>query len=80
MTVVSTKEFSSNQDKYFEMALHERVFIERGNNMFHLVCNPVVDDGNDEDNTRLLALAKSRRSNRNREFTSIDEFINFLEK
>ena len=34
MTVVSTKEFNTHQDKYFEMALHERVFIKNGNHTF----------------------------------------------
>ena len=34
MTVVSTKEFNTNQDKYFRLALNEQVFIQRGSNMF----------------------------------------------
>lgn len=34
MTVVSTKEFNTNQKKYFDMALNEEVFIKRGSNMF----------------------------------------------
>ena len=32
MTVVSTKEFNTNQDKYFDMALDEQVFIQKGDN------------------------------------------------
>ena len=43
------------------------------------IVNMKADDVDDDD-AELLALAKSRRSNRGREFTSIDEFINFLEK
>ena len=34
MTVVSSKEFATNQDKYFELALSERVFIKKGNHLF----------------------------------------------
>jgi len=34
MTVVSTKEFVTNQNKYFDLALNEQVIIQRGNNMF----------------------------------------------
>jgi len=34
MTVVSTKEFISNQKKYFNIALNEQVYIKRGGNMF----------------------------------------------
>ena len=34
MTVVSTKEFITNQKKYFDLALNEQVIIQRGNNMF----------------------------------------------
>ena len=32
MTVVSSKEFKTNQDKYLRLALNERVFIKNGNN------------------------------------------------
>ena len=34
MTVVNTKEFNTNQSKYFKLALNEQVFIQRGSNMF----------------------------------------------
>ena len=34
MTVVSSKEFATNQNKYFDMAMNEQVFVQRGNNMF----------------------------------------------
>ena len=34
MTVVSTKEFNSNQEKYFDMALNDHVYIQRSNGMF----------------------------------------------
>lgn len=34
MTVVSTKEFVANQEKYFDMALSEQIFIRRDNMMF----------------------------------------------
>ena len=34
MTVISSKEFATNQDKYFNLALDEKVFIKKGGNMF----------------------------------------------
>ena len=34
MIVVSTKEFSSNQEKYFDMAVNEQVFVQRDDYMF----------------------------------------------
>ena len=34
MTIVSTKEFNTNQDKYFDMALNDHVYIKRGDCMF----------------------------------------------
>ena len=34
MTVVSTNEFNSNQEKYFDIALSDRVVIQRGDSMF----------------------------------------------
>jgi len=41
MTVVSSKEFAINQEKYFDLALDEQVFIQNGDNMFLLVYNNV---------------------------------------
>ena len=37
MTVVSSKEFVSNEDKYFDLALDEQVFVQRGDNMFLII-------------------------------------------
>ena len=37
MTVVSSKEFASHQEKYFEMAMEEQVFIQKDDNMFLLI-------------------------------------------
>jgi len=34
MTVVSSKEFVSNEDKYLDMAMNGQVYIQRGNCMF----------------------------------------------
>jgi hypothetical protein len=41
MTVVSSKEFSTNQKKYFDLAIDEDVVIKRGSNMFRLMYKPV---------------------------------------
>ena len=38
MTVVSSQEFAINQNKYFDMALKEQVFVQRGNTMYHIIC------------------------------------------
>ena len=43
MTVVNTKEFNTNQDKYFDMTLNDHVIIKRGDNMF-IVQNFVPSD------------------------------------
>ena len=34
MTVVSSKEFVINEDKYFDLAMNEQVFVQRNNMMF----------------------------------------------
>ena len=34
MTVVSSKEFAINEDKYFDLAMNEQVFVQRNNMMF----------------------------------------------
>jgi len=36
MTVVSSKEFAINDDKYFDLAMNEQVFVKRDNIMFIL--------------------------------------------
>ena len=37
MTVVSSREFASNQEKYFDLAVSENVCIKRGSNIFQLL-------------------------------------------
>jgi len=46
MTVVSTKEFNTHQEKYFDMAVNGNVCIRNDKYMFHLICEPVdvIDD------------------------------------
>jgi len=39
MTVISSREFVANQNKYFDMALNEDVCIKRGEDMFRLMYN-----------------------------------------
>jgi hypothetical protein len=43
MTVVSSKDFAINQEKYFDMALDEQVFIQNGDNMFLLIYKNISD-------------------------------------
>ena len=41
MTVVSTKEFNTDQEKYFDMAVNEDIFIKNDKYMFHILCRPI---------------------------------------
>ena len=41
MTVVSSKEFVTNQKRYFDLAVNENVVIRRGKNRFHVVYVPI---------------------------------------
>ncbi len=43
MTVVSSKEFTTHQRKYFGMAMNNEVRIKRGRNMFRLMHEPTDD-------------------------------------
>ena len=43
MTIVGSKEFATNQEKYFDLAVSEDVCIKRGESMFQLTCNPVEE-------------------------------------
>ena len=49
MTVVNSKEFVSNEKRYFDLAVDEELFIKRGKNVFHLVCTTTSDGINDAD-------------------------------
>jgi len=40
MRVISSNEFSANQEKYFNLAVNEDVCINRGNNVFRLMYTP----------------------------------------
>ena len=44
MTVVSTKEFNTDQEKYFDIAVNGNVCIKRGDNMFYLSFAPVKEE------------------------------------
>ena len=56
MTVVSSKEFISNQKRYFDLAVGEELFIKRGKNVFHLICTTASDsmDEADDDNDEYI--------------------------
>jgi len=43
MTVISSKDFAANQEKYFDLALDEQVFVKRGENIFLLISKSVND-------------------------------------
>ena len=47
MTVVSTKEFNTNQERYLDMAVKGSVCIKNDKYMFHLVCIPVEEQTDD---------------------------------
>ena len=69
MTLISSREFVTNQKKYFDLAVNEQVFVKRGKNMF-TVTRANEDDGE-------LALAKERR-NSGGQFTPTANFIEHL--
>ena len=75
MTVVSSREFATNQDKYLALALNEQVCIKKGVHSFF-----VTNADGDEDDVELLALAKERRNDSNRELVGVDELINYLRR
>ena len=49
MTVVSSKEFVTNQKRYFDLAINDELFIKRGKNVFHLICTTADNYINDSD-------------------------------
>ena len=79
MTVVSSKEFSTNQEKYFEMALNERIFIKKGNHLF-FVTN--ANEYYDEELEEIMEYrnAKSHKSNAIPFDVAFDEIETFINK
>ena len=61
MTVVSSKEFVTNQRKFYNLALNERILIRRGKNMFSLAYAPLEDD--DEASDLVDAIAAGNDEN-----------------
>ena len=71
MTVVSSKEFVKDEDKYLDMAMNGQVFIQRGDCMFHIICsNPV----------RPVAKKSFEEAVAECNGVSVDEFIHELRK
>jgi len=69
MTLVSSKEFISNEDKYFDLALNGGVCIQRGDYLFHLVCAPFEEQyppqpflEPDDDLRRAISMDELRKS------------------
>jgi len=44
MTTISSKEFATHQDRYFDMAISDDVRIKRRRNMYRLVYEPIVEE------------------------------------
>jgi hypothetical protein len=39
MTLVSSQDFATNYNKYFDLAINEKVVVKRGDYTFNIVCN-----------------------------------------
>ena len=72
MTVVSSKEFATYQDKYFDMAINENIVIKRGKNMFHLTCGKEDNDYAD------LMEAKAYANDENTTLADFKQYISNL--
>ena len=44
MTTISSKEFATHQDRYFDMAIIDDVRIRRKRNLYRLVYEPIVEE------------------------------------
>ncbi len=44
MQIVSSTEFATHQDKYFDMAIDHDICVKRGQNMFQITYQPIVED------------------------------------
>ena len=79
MTVVSSKEFTTNHDKYFKLALNEQVYIRKDSNMF------IVTVANDKKKKYLepdddLRRAITGEELKKRMHVVIDKFFNQIDE
>jgi hypothetical protein len=44
MQVVTSTDFATHQDKYFDMAIDRDICVKRGQNLFQIVYQPVVEE------------------------------------
>ena len=79
MTVVSSKEFASNQKMVYNQALSGRVVIKRGKNMFYLIGANIEDDDTVNDYADLLD-AKTYTDDENTTLADFKKYINGLNK
>lgn len=56
MTVVSTKEFNANQEKYFDIAENEQIYIQRDDCMFIVTRSPEKFKEPDDDLRRAVSM------------------------
>ena len=66
MTVISSKEFVTNQKKYFDMAVNNNVLIKRGKNKF-VISNANINDEflePDDDFRRALSVEEFKKKAR----------------
>jgi len=56
MTVVNSKQFATNQKKFYNLALNERIAIKRGKNLFYLTCAANEEDDETSDLADAMAV------------------------
>lgn len=84
MQIVSTREFRSNQKKYFELAETEAVFVSRKNARPILIS--VVDEDNYLTKEELLSIKqgledfKNGKTHKMKPGESLDDFLNRIEE
>ena len=77
MTIVSSKEFVCNDDKYFDMAMKEQVFIQRDNRMFIVkMVNENQHKKPDDDFRRAITADELKK----RMHVVIDKFFNQVDE
>ena len=77
MTIISSKEFVSNDDKYFELAMKEQIFVQRDNMMFIVTkVNENQFKKPDEDFRRAITAGELK----NRMHVVIDKFFNQVDE
>ena len=79
MIVIISKQFATNQKKFYDLAINEPIIIKRGRNIFHLICGN-IEDNETKDDYADLTEAKAYAIDEDTSLADFKKFVSGLSK